>query len=384
MKGDMYMTEPRSKRMTARAQFRKGLLSILTALIMTMPVGAWAGLEGALASPNGVTLNWTAPGDDGNTGSASFYDIRYSTSPITDGNWEASDQASGEPDPQVAGSTESFAVTGLSPSTTYYFAIKTGDEVPNWSPLSNVISVATDAEQDAPSVLDDLQVTNSTDSSLTLTWTATGDDGSNGTASQYDIRYSTSTINAGNWDAATQVQGEPAPQVAGSEESFTVFGLNESSTYYFAVNVADEVPNWSGLSNITSSATDNEITPPAAPTDLIALNPTGSSIELLWTATGDDGYSGTASYYDIRFSTAPINAGNWDNATHVANEPTPQASGAEESFVITGLSHSTEYYFALKVGDEVFNWSERSNEATASTSDQTAPAAIVDLEVLVE
>ena len=51
---------------------------------------------------------------------------------------------------------------------------------------------------------------------LTLTWTATGDDGSNGAASSYDVRYSTSAINNGNWNAATQATGEPSPQLAGS------------------------------------------------------------------------------------------------------------------------------------------------------------------------
>ncbi|MCH7933169.1 MAG: DUF11 domain-containing protein, partial [Gemmatimonadetes bacterium] len=53
------------------------------------------------------------------------------------------DQASGEPSPLVASSAETFTVTGLSNGTTYFFAIKTSDEVPNESALSNVPSVAT-------------------------------------------------------------------------------------------------------------------------------------------------------------------------------------------------------------------------------------------------
>lgn len=360
---------------------RNGPLCLLTALIITLPVGAWAGLAASPSSPSSVTLNWTAPGDDDNTGTASVYDVRYSTVLIADGNWAAANQASGEPSPQVAGSSESFTVTGLSPNTTYYFGIKTGDEVPNWSVLSNVISATTDVEQDAPAAPDDLLADNPTDSSITLTWTATGDDGNSGTASQYDIRYAASPINDGTWDAATSVQGEPSPQPAGSQESFTVYGLNESSTYYFAVKVADEVPNWSGLSNVASAGTGSETVPPAAPTDLVAFNPTGTTILLNWTATGDDGNSGTASYYDIRYSTQQIDQGNWDNAILVVNEPTPQPSGSQESFLITGLSQSEQYYFAIMVGDEVFNWSGLSNVATATTADQTTPAAIVDLEV---
>ena len=92
-----------------------------------------------------VQLSWTAPGDDAAAGTATTYDVRYSDSTITTGNWGLATPASGEPSPQVAGSSESFTVTGLLASTTYYFAIKTSDEVPNESAISNVASVATSA-----------------------------------------------------------------------------------------------------------------------------------------------------------------------------------------------------------------------------------------------
>ena len=101
----------------------------------------------ATSSPttSSITLTWTAPGDDGNVGTASEYDIRYSTSAITEANWGAATQCSGEPAPQVAGTSESYIVTGLSSGTQYYFAIKTGDEENNWSPLSNVASGTTES-----------------------------------------------------------------------------------------------------------------------------------------------------------------------------------------------------------------------------------------------
>jgi len=104
-----------------------------------------------------------------------------------------------------------------------------------------------------PSAITDLATSNPMPDSITLTWTASGDDGDVGTASQYDIRYSTSPIDEGNWDAATQVDGEPAPSPSGTAETFTVTGLFTATTYYFAMKVADEVPNWSELSNIASA-----------------------------------------------------------------------------------------------------------------------------------
>ena len=88
-------------------------------------------------SSNSVTLTWTAPGDDEDTGTATEYDIRCFTFEITEANWDSTIKCQGEPVPQEAGKTETFTVTGLSPDTTYYFALKTADEIPNWSVISN-------------------------------------------------------------------------------------------------------------------------------------------------------------------------------------------------------------------------------------------------------
>ncbi|MCD6506399.1 PQQ-binding-like beta-propeller repeat protein [Candidatus Poribacteria bacterium] len=104
-----------------------------------------------------------------------------------------------------------------------------------------------------PSAVVDLTVSSSTSDSITLTWTAPGDDGAVGKASQYEIRYSTSS--PFNWDAAIRYEEELEPQPAGSRESFTIIGLSPDTTYYFALKAADEVPNWSTLSNIAQGKT---------------------------------------------------------------------------------------------------------------------------------
>ena len=84
-----------------------------------------------------VELSWTAPGDDATTGTASAYTVRYNTTTITESNWATSTDATGEPTPNPAGSVESMTVSGLTPGQRYYFAIKTQDEVPNTSGVSN-------------------------------------------------------------------------------------------------------------------------------------------------------------------------------------------------------------------------------------------------------
>jgi len=104
-------------------------------------------LTASSPSSSAITLAWTSPGDDGNSGTASLYDIRYSADNITDESWPLAEQVLGEPAPLSAGASQSMAVAGLSASTVYFFAMKTWDEVPNTSNLSNVLSLATLAEE---------------------------------------------------------------------------------------------------------------------------------------------------------------------------------------------------------------------------------------------
>ena len=60
-----------------------------------------------------------------------------------------------------------------------------------------------------------------------------------------------------------------------------------------------------------------------------------------------------ATTYDIRYSPGPINAGNWDMATQVANESAPAVHGTNESLVVDNLNQNQTYYFAMKTADEV-------------------------------
>jgi hypothetical protein len=80
---------------------------------------------------------------------------------------------------------------------------------------------------------------------VTLHWTAPGDDGTAGTAAQYDVRHSTSNITVANYGSATQATGEPTPKAAGQAEQFVISNLAANTTYYFAVKTADEAANWS-------------------------------------------------------------------------------------------------------------------------------------------
>lgn len=93
--------------------------------------GAW---------PGEIRLTWTAPGDDGASGTAALYEIRVSDAPITAGNFSAAinvERWINAPLPAAGGSPETLFVFGLDPDTTWHFALRASDEVPNPGGVSN-------------------------------------------------------------------------------------------------------------------------------------------------------------------------------------------------------------------------------------------------------
>ena len=120
---------------------------------------------------------------------------------------------------------------------------------------------------------------------------------------------------------------------------------------------------------------------PAAINSLAAPTPTGTATTLTWTAVGDDSLSGTASSYEVRYSTSPLTSGNFASATLATGAPTPGASGASQAMTVSGLAASTAYFFAILVRDDGANPSALSNTASATTLtlDTIPPAPITDL-----
>jgi chitodextrinase len=227
----------------------------------TTAPAAVADLSALALSDTQIRISWTAPGDDGSTGTATAYDLRRSSSAITsDGLFTAATPVTGLSAPQGAGSAEQFVVTGLSASTTYHFAIKTRDEVPNWSALSNSPSATTSTSSDVtpPAPIADLVATPLSDTQIQLTWTARGDDGITGTlvaVGSYDIyRKATRMLTLADLTGATQSSFSPTVG-PGSQEQTTITDLTANTPYYFVVRAKDEVPNLAGLSNCAAGTT---------------------------------------------------------------------------------------------------------------------------------
>lgn len=342
---------------------------------------------------NSLTAAWTATGDDGDSGHATYYDLRYSKEPITEETWSSALQYTALARPFSAGVFQGFQVLGLEPSTLYYFAVKTADEAGNWSSISNVESAFTTGYSDSipPDAIGDLTVDSVTSFTISLSWTSPGDDGLSGIASIYDVRFSVLPINTeADWSASARLIGEPAPLPAGGHQSMTVTGLIPNRKFFFSIRAGDEIINWSELSkHALASTTPAEIIPPSAVTDLTVGVVTLTSVQLWWTAPGDDGDIGRASQYDIRTYNFDITEENWGNCLIIIGEPQPAIAGTAQSMTIMGLDSYRAYNLAMKTSDEIPNWSRLSNMVSFVTDgsggggqDTIPPGRTTDLTVV--
>lgn len=111
----------------------------------SIPPSAISDLQVLDSNQHSVLLHWTATGFSADSGTASRYDMRYATFPITEANFESTNRASNISQPKTAGENETFVINNLSAETEYWFALKAADFFGNESSLSNVVSVSTKA-----------------------------------------------------------------------------------------------------------------------------------------------------------------------------------------------------------------------------------------------
>ena len=215
-----------------------------------------------------------------------------------------------------------------------------------------------------PSAVTSLIVQNTTRTTAALQWIAPGDDGDEGRAASYDIRHHDAEIDEANWRPPPRPSSDPpVPGPGNSVEVFVVKGLDPGSIHYFALKTRDEVPNESPVSNCDYGTTLGEIAPPSRVTDLVAEAVSNTGFRLTSTAPGDDGDEGTATAYDIRYSTIPMASRGFPNATPVGGVPAPRPAGETETVVVEGVNANLNYHFALRAVDDAENWSGVSDEA---------------------
>ena len=139
--------------------------------------------------------------------------------------------------------------------------------------------------------------------------------------------------------------------------------------------IASEYTGEIGAGNNSITNPVGDVTSPDAITTLNipTKNINNKTLKLNWIATGDDGNTGTATSYDIRYSEEIITGVNWDDTTITTqisspSFPKPKEAGKEQSVEVNQLEQGTTYYFAMKVSDEEANESGLSNVVSAKTN----------------
>lgn len=135
-------------------------------------------------------------------------------------------------------------------------------------------------------------------------------------------------------------------------------------------DLANHTPHWDPLIAAAAHhgvafAAELDGTPPAPVTDLAITATELTQLDVTWTAPGDDGTTGTAAAYELRWAQFPITAENFGAALQVATAA-PQPAGSHETASIV-VPPGTTVFVALIAVDERGNASSLSNVATATT-----------------
>jgi len=352
------------------------------------------------AGSEDVFLNWEVPASDLNE--VESFEVRYATFPITAENWESAVPGAIGPAAGDPGETIEYAVRDLEPEQTYYFAVRNQVRGRVDPQLSNVVSVTLDGssppppppppDTTPPAAIADLAAAGTGSSWIDFSWTAVGDDGVNGTADAYRLRYRPGAAieDEADWNEATPAQGLPVPAPSGSPESYRLDGLDPETAYGVALRAVDEAGNVGALSppllvTTGEAGAEADTLAPDAPAELklVAIGETWASLR--WRSPGDDGAEGIAARFALGYrDDGPLaSEADWAAAdTLAAGLPEPGTPGTWVAFTLEPLTPGTDYNLNVRAYDEAGNASPLAAPlavATIAALDEDPPGAIDDL-----
>ncbi|WP_293892347.1 CehA/McbA family metallohydrolase [Flavobacterium sp.] len=257
------------------------------------------------------------------------------------------------------GSSTSFGVYGLNPSTVYYIFIFSYNNIgctngPAYnitSPLSGSISTSA-----IPSELPTVQPTSlvfgaSTVTSISGSFTSVG-------SYLYLVLVSTSnTLSAEPVDHSDYVVGNSIGNAkvisAGSSTSFIGTGLNSNSVYYIYVfsyttpscNCGNIYRTTIPLKGSIATLNQNCTIPSVQPSGLVFNNPTTTSVSGAFSACVADEYLIVYSL-SSSLSALPVNGSVYNSGNTLGNA-TVLKRGTETSFNATNLTSGSTYYFTI-------------------------------------
>jgi len=224
-----------------------------------------------------------------------------------------------------------------SPNTTYTVAEWDSFATDTFDGLgSHTMDTGSGADTEAPSSPTSLAASSITETTLSLSWTASTD---NVGVTDYDVYQNSSFVGST------------------TSTSYNITGLTVVTSYNFTVKAKDAAGNQSANSN-TANATTVDLTAPSAPSSLASSNTTETSTDLSWSASSDNV---AVTSYDV-----------YQDATFLANT-------SSTSYSVGGLSASTSYNFYVVAKDVAGNQSGASNTTNVTTNDPIPTGTASDL-----
>src|SRR6185369_6457953 len=119
----------------------------------------------------------------------------------------------------------------------------------------DVARLLADADVTAPGAIGDVAPISIGSTHVALAFTATGDDGVQGRAWSYDVRYATAPITDDVAFAAAPRAPAPAPRASGARDTIEVDSLAYATHYWFALRARDAFGNAGPMSNVVDATT---------------------------------------------------------------------------------------------------------------------------------
>ena len=269
-----------------------------------------------------------------------------------------------------------YADTGLDESTVYYYAVSALDAVGNESSRSAVVEVQTEgADRVPPAAPQNIAAIADEDAfgQVSISWSAPSKDADGGDVTglaSYTVFRSKGSTNAFQSIATVGVE----------TREYVDTGLEELTTYYYAVSASDEIGNESARSGIVQVLTSgSDRVAPAAPQNLSAVTDDDifSQVSLVWSpptrdANGEE-LTGLTRYVVFR-----------SEGSRNAFVSVDTVDAATSAYVDTGLEELTTYYYTVSAIDGDGNESARAGDVSVVTGgpDVVAPQAPADLVAL--
>ncbi len=303
--------------------------------------GTPSSLTETVTGPSTVDLSWTAP-DDGGSPILRYEIVAFTPPEIITPSYRN----------ENVSPTTSYTVTGLTAATQYIFRIRAVNAIGKGNRGQFSTNGVTTAALTAPAAPTGLTATAAGRTTINLSWTAPSDNGG-------------AAITGYRIESRLRSETSFSTLVANTKSTDTKYshtGLAPSTQRFYRVSaINSEGP---GTASNVDDATTAAATRPSAPRNLTATASGRSTINLSWTAPSDNGGS-AITFYRVGVSTDE--GKNWNRLTDVRGATT---------YSHTGLSAGTRRdYRVVAANSSGRGFSDRSNEAHATTDPATAPGA---------